>query len=92
MMEAWFNSSEMIASSAPSSVSNRPPLASKHDEYKMVSKPSAPSRRNDVSADSSSLCWVWVPQMNRTDAIPKPHLSRASFAASISTGESARPR
>ena len=32
MMLAWFSSSEMTASSAPSSVSNRPPFASKHDE------------------------------------------------------------
>ena len=30
MIEAWFSASEMIASSAPSSGSNRPPLASKH--------------------------------------------------------------
>ena len=32
MIEAWFSSSEMIASSAPRIVSNRPPLASQHDE------------------------------------------------------------
>ena len=31
MMLAWFSSSLMIASSAPSSVSNSPPLASKHE-------------------------------------------------------------
>ena len=31
MIDAWFSSSEMIASSAPSSVSNRPPFASKHE-------------------------------------------------------------
>ena len=92
MMEAWLSSSEMIASSAPNSVSNRPPLASKHDEYKMVSKPSAPSRRNRVSPASRSRCWVWVPQMNRTEAMPKPQRSRASLAAAISSGESASPR
>ena len=32
MIEAWFSSSEMTASSAVRSVSKRPPLASKHDE------------------------------------------------------------
>ena len=32
MMEAWFSSSEMTASSGPSSVSNRPPFASKQEE------------------------------------------------------------
>jgi hypothetical protein len=31
MIDAWFSASEMIASSSPSSVSNRPPLASKHE-------------------------------------------------------------
>ena len=31
MIEAWFSASEMIASSSPSSVSNRPPLASKQE-------------------------------------------------------------
>ena len=36
-MEAWFSSSEMMASSAPRRVSNRPPLASKQEEYRMVS-------------------------------------------------------
>ncbi len=32
MIDAWFSASEMTASSAPSSVSNRPPLASKQEE------------------------------------------------------------
>ena len=32
MIEAWFSSSLMTASSLPNSVSNSPPLASKHDE------------------------------------------------------------
>ena len=32
MIEAWLSSSEMIASSSPSSVSNRPPFASKQEE------------------------------------------------------------
>ncbi len=30
MIEAWLSASEMIASCSPSSVSNSPPLASKH--------------------------------------------------------------
>ena len=37
MIEAWFSSSRMTASSSPSSVSNSPPLASKQDEYRIVS-------------------------------------------------------
>ena len=37
MIEAWFSSSLMTASSLPSSVSNRPPFASKHDEYRIES-------------------------------------------------------
>lgn len=32
MMDAWFNSSEMIASSAENSVSKTPPFASKQEE------------------------------------------------------------
>ena len=31
MIEAWLSASEMTASSAPSSVSNSPPLASKQE-------------------------------------------------------------
>ena len=37
MIDAWFSSSEMIASSGPKSTSKTPPLASKHDEKRMVS-------------------------------------------------------
>ena len=36
IIEAWFSSSEMIASCSVSSVSNNPPLASKQDEYEIV--------------------------------------------------------
>ena len=32
MIEAWFSSSEITASSGPRIVSNSPPLASQHDE------------------------------------------------------------
>jgi hypothetical protein len=32
MIDAWLSASLMIASSSPSSVSKRPPFASKHDE------------------------------------------------------------
>ena len=63
MMLAWLSSSEMMASSSPSSVSNSPPLASKQDEYRIVS--SVP--RNSLSFASSCLCSDCVPQMNRTD-------------------------
>src|SRR5258705_279456 len=34
----------------------------------------------------------WVPQMNRTEANPKPRWSRIFFAAAITSGWSARPR
>ena len=66
MMLAWLSSSEMIASSAASSVSNSPPLASKQDVYRMVS--SVP--RNSLIFASSCLWIAWVPQMNRTDESP----------------------
>ena len=43
MMLAWLSASEMIASCSPSTVSNRPPFASQHEEYRMVS--SVPRKR-----------------------------------------------
>ena len=66
MIEAWFSSSETMASSAVNSVSNTPPFASKHDEKRMVA--SVP--RNCDTRRSSSRCCSWVPQMKRTLAIP----------------------
>ena len=88
MIEAWFSSSEITASRSSSSTSNTPPLASKQDENRIVA--SVP--RNCDSRDSSSACWVCVPQMNRTLAIPKPHSSSAAWAAATTAGWSARPR
>ena len=88
MIDAWLRASEMIASSAPKRVSKTPPFASKQDENKMVS--SVP--RNAESSASSALCRVWVPQMNRTLAIPKPHRVSASAAAATTRGSSASPR
>ena len=41
---------------------------------------------------SSSVWMLCVPQMNRTDAIPNPHRSRAAWAAAITAGWLARPR
>ena len=67
MIEAWLSASEMTASCSSRMVSNRPPLASKHDEYRIVS--SVP-RNGRQPALRAHLCTVWVPQMNRTDAIP----------------------
>lgn len=52
MMEAWFSSSDITASSAPSNTSNRPALASKQLAYKMES--SFPW--NLAIFSSSSLC------------------------------------
>ncbi|SVK46724.1 Uncharacterised protein [Acinetobacter baumannii] len=41
----------------------------------------------------SSCLWLsWVPQMKRTDAMPKPWLSIPDLAAAISAGWLARPR
>jgi hypothetical protein len=37
IIEAWFNSSEITASSGPSKTSNNPALASKQLAYKIVS-------------------------------------------------------
>ncbi len=88
MMLAWFSSSEMIASSGPSRVSNNPPLASKQDPYKITS--SVP--RNAASLASRSLWISAVPQMKRTEAIPKPQRSSACWAAAIMVGWSASPR
>lgn len=36
IIEAWFNSSEIIASSGPTKGSNTPPLASKQAAYKIL--------------------------------------------------------
>jgi len=66
MMLAWFSASEMTASSGPSKVSNSPVLASKQELYRIVS--SVP--RNADRRSSSRLWTAWVPQMNRTEAIP----------------------
>ena len=88
MIEAWFSSSEMTASRSSNSVSNTPPLASKQDENRIVA--SVP--RNSEIRCSSSVCWVWVPQMNRTLAMPKPQSSSAAWAAATTSGWSARPR
>ena len=88
MTLAWLRASEITASRSSSSVSNTPPLASKHELYRTVS--SWP-RKSDSRA-SSSLCTSWVPQMKRTEAMPKPQRSSASLAAATTSGWSARPR
>ena len=88
MIEAWFSSSEITASRSSSSTSNTPPLASKHDENRIVA--SVP--RNEDSRCSRSVCWVCVPQMKRTLAMPNPHSSSALVAAAITSGRSAKPR
>ena len=67
MIEAWFSSSEMTASSAPRSVSNRPPLASKHE--RVEDRVLRAEELAEIAA-SSSLCGSCVPQMNRTEASP----------------------
>jgi len=56
----------MMASSGPNKVSNRPPLASKQEEYKMVS---SVSKKSEMLL-SSCLWSCWVPQIKRTEAMP----------------------
>ena len=82
MMDAWFSASLMTQSCSSRMVSNSPPFASKHEPYRIVS--SVP--RNADSRASSSLCTACVPQMNRTEAIPKPCSRTASAAAATSVG------
>ena len=48
--------------------------------------------RNSLILCSSEVCSVWVPQMKRTDAMPKPHSSSAFFEASMTPASLARPR
>ena len=45
--------------------------------------------RNSEMARSSSLCGSCVPQMNRTDAMPLPQRSSASWAACFFAARSA---
>lgn len=66
MIEAWFNSSLIIASSAPNKGSNTPPLASKQAAYKIVS--SVPKKSDTFY--STYLCKFWVPQINLTEDNP----------------------
>ena len=87
MIEAWLSSSEMTASCSPSSTSNTPPLASKQDGNRIVA--SVPRKAESLS--SSSTCWVWVPQMNRTLAIPKPHVSSAVLGRGDEAGVVRQP-
>ena len=70
MIDAWLRASLMTASSSLSRVSNRPPLASKHEPYRTAS--SNPKKR---ARAASSRGWTsWVPQMKRTLDIPKPRV------------------
>src|ERR1035438_8936645 len=50
MSEAWLSSSEMIASCSPNNVSKTPPLASKHEEYKIVA--SVPRKAESLVSSS----------------------------------------
>ena len=68
MIDAWFSASLITASSGPRIVSNSPPFASKHEVYRMVS--SVP-RKAEIFC--SSCRWMSrVPQMKRTEDMPKP--------------------
>ena len=62
MMLAWFSASDRTASFSPSSGSNNPPLASKHEMYRIA--PSLPKNR---ATCASAALWIdCVPQMKRT--------------------------
>ncbi len=63
MIEAWFSSSLMTASSSPSSVSKKPPLASKQDEYRIVSSVPRKAERR-----SSSCLWTLLRAADEPDA------------------------
>ena len=41
---------------------------------------------------SSSLCWSWVPQMKRTEAMPKPWLSRPLMGGGNEIGVVGQPQ
>jgi len=88
MTDAWFRASERIASSLVSSVSNSPPLASKQLEYRIVS--SVPM--NSATFFSSTLCTSRVPQIKRTELMPKAYLSRAALAEVTRSALFDRPR
>ena len=88
MIEAWLSSSEMTASSAPSSVSKTRGVGV---EARGVEDRVLGPEELAPAACSSSRCTVCVPQMNRTDAIPKPHRSIASCAARMISGWLAEP-
>jgi hypothetical protein len=45
-----------------------------------------------AQAASSARCTVYVPQMNRTEAVPAPQRSRAAFPAAITSGWALSPR
>ena len=48
--------------------------------------------RKSAIRRSRSVCCLCVPQMNLTDAIPKPHSSSARLDDSMIDGSSASPR
>ena len=88
IIDAWFNWSEIIASSLSSNVSNNPPFASKHELYKIVSSLS----KKDDTFCSSSLWIFWVPHINLTELNPKPYSEIPFFAASIILESLDKPR
>ena len=65
------------------SVWKSPPLASKHEEYRMASS----TPRKSATRRSSSLCSVWVQQMKRTEERPYPQRARAAGARRASPPE-----
>ena len=88
MIEAWFSSSEMTISSFVRMLDKTPWL---------VVKPDWNTRAASVflkaaSFFSSRSCIVIVPAMVRTDPVPAPNSSIASFAAFISLGCEVRPK
>ena len=88
MMLAWFSSSEMTASSGPSRVSNRPPLASKQELYRIASSVPRNSREPPLQ--------LLVDLRRAADEADRRHAEAPAVqrlrAASTIAGWSARPR
>ena len=88
MMLAWLSSSEMITSSLPSTDETVPALAVKPD---WKTREASVCLKAAILA-SSSMCWLMVPAMVRTEPEPAPYLSIAAWAAAISFGWVVSPR
>ena len=88
MMLAWFKASLITASCSSSKVSNRPPFASKQDEYRIVSSIDEIGAQSLLQLAMHALCAA--NEAHRCDAIAEA--GSASCAAFSTAGWFARPR